>query len=105
MEKRLKNIQTFEQHSSELNISDVSDSNLFFAEEGEVKLEIEESFLIDRNIDLLLRKLRRKGFSNLTGNFERKEIIKHNDVYILELTRDKKGGFINNKQQVVFYKK
>ena len=26
MEKRLKNIQTFEQHSSELNISDVSDS-------------------------------------------------------------------------------
>ena len=58
-----------------------------------------------RNIDLLLRKLRRKGFSNLTGNFERKEIIKHDDVYILELTRDKKGGFINNKQQVVFYRK
>jgi hypothetical protein len=28
MEKRLKNIQTFEQHSSELNISDVSDSRL-----------------------------------------------------------------------------
>lgn len=27
MEKRLKNIQTFEQHSSELNISDVSDSD------------------------------------------------------------------------------
>ena len=26
MEKRLKNIQTFEQHSSELNISDVSES-------------------------------------------------------------------------------
>lgn len=26
MKKRLKNIQTFEQHSSELNISDVSDS-------------------------------------------------------------------------------
>jgi hypothetical protein len=26
MEKRLKNIQTFEQHSSELNISDVSDN-------------------------------------------------------------------------------
>jgi hypothetical protein len=26
MEKRLKNIQTFEQHLSELNISDVSDS-------------------------------------------------------------------------------
>jgi hypothetical protein len=79
MNKRLKNIQTFEQHSSELNISDVSDSNLFLAEEGEVKLEIEESFLIERNINLLLRKLRRKGFSNLTGNFERKEIIKHDD--------------------------
>ena len=28
MEKRLKNIQTFEQHSSELNISDVSESKL-----------------------------------------------------------------------------
>jgi len=27
MEKRLKSIQTFEQHTSELNISDVSDSN------------------------------------------------------------------------------
>ena len=27
MEKRLKNIQTFEQHTSELNISDVSDSD------------------------------------------------------------------------------
>ena len=26
MEKKLKNIQTFEKHSSELNISDVSDS-------------------------------------------------------------------------------
>jgi len=30
MEKRLKNIQTFEQHSSELNISDVSDSEKYW---------------------------------------------------------------------------
>lgn len=30
MEKRLKNIQTFEQHSSELNISDVRDSRIWW---------------------------------------------------------------------------
>jgi hypothetical protein len=33
MEKRLKNIQTFEQHSSELNISGVSDSKLYTRDE------------------------------------------------------------------------
>ena len=33
MEKRLKNIQTFEQHSSELNISDVSNSDIIIKQE------------------------------------------------------------------------
>ena len=39
MEKRLKNIQTFEQHSSELNISDVITSNI---NESKTNKDIEE---------------------------------------------------------------
>lgn len=31
MEKRLKNIQTFEQHSSELNISDITSGYVFYS--------------------------------------------------------------------------
>ncbi len=98
-----KYIKSFNEHQENLNMSD--DSNLFITEEGDVKLEVEESFLKQNNIDLLLRKLRRSGFSNLTGNFERKELIKHDDIYILELERDRKGGFMKGKQQIVFYKK
>ncbi len=103
--KNNKHIQSSVEFNENLNISDVSDSNLFITEEGDAKLEVEESFLKQNNIDLLLRKLRRSGFSNLTGNFESKELIKHDDVYILELERDRKGGFMKGKQQIVFYKK
>lgn len=47
MEKRLKNIQTFEQHSSELNISDVSESkiivgNKYTIEEYDTKVVVIE---------------------------------------------------------------
>ena len=96
------NIKSFGEFNENLNISEI---NLFIAEEGDAKLEVDENFLKQDNMDLLLRKLRRSGFSNLTGNFESKELIKQDDVYILELERNRKGGFQKGKQQIVFYRK
>lgn len=49
MEKTLKNIQTFEQHSSELNISDVSDSEILKYLDD--KYSIEENLMIVGKFD------------------------------------------------------
>ena len=49
MEKRLKNIQTFEQHSSELNISDVSYSEILKYLDD--KYSIEENLMIVGKFD------------------------------------------------------
>lgn len=43
MEKRLKNIQTFEQHSSELNISDVSGSKITKPFKSNLKVKYDSS--------------------------------------------------------------
>lgn len=45
MEKRLKNIQTFEQHSSELNISDVSGSKITKPFKSNLKVKYDSNFL------------------------------------------------------------
>ena len=56
MEKRLKNIQTFEQHSSELNISDVSNGVFSITEE-------QLSELIEKLGDKIQGMLNREGRS------------------------------------------
>ena len=56
MEKRLKNIQTFEQHPSELNISDVRSSKLSFDEYvGDIVDELNKRFdLTTKEIDEII---------------------------------------------------
>jgi hypothetical protein len=46
MEKRLKNIQTFEQHSSELNISDVSYRLVWYPVNGDVQPKENGQYLV-----------------------------------------------------------
>jgi hypothetical protein len=51
MKKRLKNIQTFEQHSSEFNISDISDIKKYWFNDRE-KWEMERNKLDVSNDDV-----------------------------------------------------
>jgi len=71
MEKRLKNIQTFEQKTSELNISDVI---VCFKDEDDIIREVSLDDIIDNigfdyNIDVDVMKLRNmKNIINISVN-------------------------------------
>ena len=75
MKKRLKNIQTFEQHSSELNISDVSDSETKIIQIKNEYSDIDKQFKELHKKQNQLSKSLREVLDNETDVSKRTEII------------------------------
>ena len=110
MEKRLKNIQTFEQHSSELNISGVSDSNLIFnLNENYIVIKLKEDsqisfYVFDKdNLPNLenIEKYNNPSVYNLGNPYLDKKRIAKANIYNHKSLHDLGYSMIRNKEHTL----